>query len=35
MHSPAEVAAAVARLLHDRPAGCVYDLDRDPPAFVD
>lgn len=35
MHSPAEVAAAVARLLRDRPAGCVYDLDRDPPAFVD
>lgn len=35
MHSAEEVAAAVARLLRDRPAGCVYDLDRDPPAFVD
>ncbi len=35
MHTPAEVAVAVARLLQDRPAGCVYDLDRDEPAFVD
>jgi NAD(P)-dependent dehydrogenase (short-subunit alcohol dehydrogenase family) len=35
MHSPAEVAAAVAMLLHDRPAGCVYDLDRTTPGFVD
>ena len=35
MHTPAEVAAAVAMVLHDRPAGCVYDLDRSPPAFVD
>lgn len=35
MHTPAEVATAVARLLQDRPAGCVYDLDRDAPAFVD
>jgi NAD(P)-dependent dehydrogenase (short-subunit alcohol dehydrogenase family) len=35
MHTPAEVAAAVAQLLRDRPDGCVYDLDRDPPAFVD
>lgn len=35
MHTPAEVAAAVAEVLHDRPAGCVYDLDRDEPAFVD
>jgi NAD(P)-dependent dehydrogenase (short-subunit alcohol dehydrogenase family) len=35
MHTPAEVAAAVGRLLRDRPEGCVYDLDRDPPAFVD
>jgi 2-hydroxycyclohexanecarboxyl-CoA dehydrogenase len=35
MHAPDEVAAAVAQLLRDRPAGCVYDLDRDPPAFVD
>jgi NAD(P)-dependent dehydrogenase (short-subunit alcohol dehydrogenase family) len=35
MHTPAEVAAAVAMLLHDRPAGCVYDLDRAVPGFVD
>ncbi|MEZ6036220.1 MAG: SDR family oxidoreductase [Planctomycetota bacterium] len=35
MHDPHEVAAAVATLLRDRPQGCVYDLDRDPPAFVD
>ncbi len=35
MHTPAEVAAAVATLLRDRPPGCIYDLDRDPPAFVD
>lgn len=35
MHAPAEVAGAVARLLRERPAGCVYELDRDPPAFVD
>ncbi|MFY9343811.1 MAG: SDR family oxidoreductase, partial [Planctomycetota bacterium] len=35
MHTPDEVAAAVAALLRDRPDGCVYDLDRDPPAFVD
>ncbi len=35
MHTPGEVAAAVATLLRDRPHGCVYDLDRDPPAFVD
>jgi hypothetical protein len=35
MHTPAEVAAAVAKVLHDRPTGCVYDLDRDEPAFVD
>jgi NAD(P)-dependent dehydrogenase (short-subunit alcohol dehydrogenase family) len=35
MHTPDEVAAAVAALLRDRPAGCVYDLDREVPAFVD
>lgn len=35
MHTPDEVAAAVAMLLRDRPAGCVYDLDRTSPAFVD
>ena len=35
MHTPAEVAAAVVRLLHEQPAGCVFELDRDPPTFVD
>ena len=35
MHSPDEVAAAVANLLTARPVGCVYDLDRDEPGFVD
>jgi short-subunit dehydrogenase len=35
MHSPAEVAAAVAMLLRERPQGCVYDLDRTAPGFVD
>lgn len=34
MHTVDEVAAAVARLVRDRPAGCVYDLDREPPAFL-
>jgi NAD(P)-dependent dehydrogenase (short-subunit alcohol dehydrogenase family) len=35
MHTVQEVAAAVVHLVRDRPAGCVYDLDRNPPAFVD
>ncbi|MFO1076884.1 MAG: SDR family oxidoreductase [Planctomycetota bacterium] len=35
MHTPDEVAAAAAMLLRDRPTGCVYDLDRFSPAFVD
>lgn len=35
MHSAAEVAAAVAWLVHDRPDGCVYDLDRPDPCWVD
>jgi 2-hydroxycyclohexanecarboxyl-CoA dehydrogenase len=35
MHSPAEVADAVDMLLQQRPAGCVFDLDRAEPAFVD
>jgi NAD(P)-dependent dehydrogenase (short-subunit alcohol dehydrogenase family) len=35
MHTPAEVAAAVAMLVSQRPDGCVYDLDRDDPGFVD
>ena len=35
MHTADEVATAVRTLLRDRPAGCVYDLDRAPPAFLD
>ena len=35
MHTPAEVAAAVAMLLANPQRGCVYDLDRAEPAFVD
>lgn len=35
MHTPAEVAAAVADLLSRQPSGCVYDLDRPTPAFLD
>jgi short-subunit dehydrogenase len=34
MHAADEVAAAVVRLVLERPAGCVLDLDQDPPAFV-
>ncbi|MFK7739939.1 MAG: SDR family NAD(P)-dependent oxidoreductase [Planctomycetota bacterium] len=33
MHKPDEVAAAVSHLLKSRPKGCVYNLDREPPAF--
>ena len=35
MHTSDEVATAVQSLLRDRPTGCLYDLDRDPPAFLD
>ena len=35
MHLPGEVADATARLLRERPTGCVYELDRTEPAFVD
>lgn len=35
MHSTDEVARTVAMLLRDRPAGCVYELDRPQPGFVD
>ncbi len=35
MHTTDEVAAAVEMLLEQRPDGCVYDLDRADPAFVD
>ncbi len=35
MHTTHEVARAVADLLRTRPEGCVFDLDRSQPAFVD
>lgn len=35
MHSPQEVADTVARLVAERPLGCTFVMDRDPPAFVD
>jgi len=35
MHTPEEVASAVAMLVRERPDGCVYDLDRDEPGFLD
>ncbi len=35
MHSVTEVADAVAEIIATRPPGCVYELDRDPPAFLD
>ncbi len=35
MHTTVEVANAVARLVKDRPDGCTYLLDRDPPGFLD
>ena len=34
MHSVEEVAEAVMRLVRERPEGCIYNLDRDPPGFV-
>ena len=34
MHTSDEVAAAVCMLLRDRPDGCIYDLDREPAAFL-
>jgi NAD(P)-dependent dehydrogenase (short-subunit alcohol dehydrogenase family) len=34
LHAAAEVAGAVARLVRERPAGCVLDLDRDPPMML-
>jgi 3-hydroxybutyrate dehydrogenase len=34
MHTADEVAAAVARVVGDRPDGCVLDLDREHPDFV-
>jgi FMN phosphatase YigB (HAD superfamily) len=35
MHTPDEVAATVARLVAERPLGCTFVMDRDPPAFLD
>lgn len=34
MHTSDEVAAAVSMLLRDRPAGCIYDLDREPATMI-
>jgi NAD(P)-dependent dehydrogenase (short-subunit alcohol dehydrogenase family) len=35
MHSSEEVAEAVRMLLRDRPTGCIYNLDRNPAAFIE
>ena len=35
MHSSAEVAESVLGIVRDRPSGCVLELDRDPPTFLD
>ena len=35
MHTCEEVAESVAALLRERPDGCVYELDREPPGFLD
>ena len=35
MHSSAEVAEAVLGVVRDRPSGCVLELDREPPTFLD
>jgi hypothetical protein len=35
MHTPQEVADAVLHLIQEQPPGCVFDLDRDPPSFVE
>ena len=34
MHTTDEVAAAVLHLVQAQPAGCVYNLDQDPPGFI-
>ena len=34
MHTAEEVAEAVIRLVRERPEGCIYNLDQDPPGFV-
>ena len=33
MLQPKEVGTAVVKLVRERPQGCIYNLDRDPPAF--
>lgn len=33
MHTVEEVAEAVTRLVRERPRGCIYNLDCDPPRF--
>ena len=35
LHTTDEVAAALAAIVRDRPAGTVLDLDREPPRFLD
>ena len=35
MHTPQEVADTVVQLVTERPVGCTFVMDRDPPAFVD
>jgi NAD(P)-dependent dehydrogenase (short-subunit alcohol dehydrogenase family) len=35
MHTVQEVADAVLMLVRERPRGCVWDLDRETPGFVD
>jgi NAD(P)-dependent dehydrogenase (short-subunit alcohol dehydrogenase family) len=35
MHSVTEVAACIAQLVQTRPAGCVFELDRPDPRFLD
>lgn len=35
LHSTAEVADAVLQLCRKRPVGCVYNLDAEPPCFVE
>jgi NAD(P)-dependent dehydrogenase (short-subunit alcohol dehydrogenase family) len=35
MHQPEEVAQAVRQLVEEQPEGCVFELDRDPPGFLE
>jgi NAD(P)-dependent dehydrogenase (short-subunit alcohol dehydrogenase family) len=34
LHTAEEVAEAVIRLVRERPQGCIYNLDQEPPGFV-